>query len=281
MMRFGLAGYPLGHSLSPLIFRTAFEECELHGDYSLIQIHPENPRGLAEMLEKMREGQFDGLNITIPFKQRVMPLLDEITASARMIGAVNLIYVKEGELVGDNTDAAGFMADLSRWMTIDSVEQSKNALVLGAGGAARAVVFALAARGWKVTIAARNIDQANAIITQFQPAFSQIDALNLTKQEIGAGSVDWKLIVNSTPVGMHPVCDASPWPSGLQFPPGSTIYDLVYNPRETRFIREARRSHLTAISGIGMLVEQAALAFEKWTNRKFSRNGIFAALEGK
>ncbi len=165
----GLIGFPLGHSLSPKIQTAALKARGLHGDYSLFPISPEDKQGLKDLLARVRAGEIHGLNVTIPHKQNVIELMDELTPTAKFIGAVNTIYMRGKKLIGDNTDAPGFLSDLKRVMSVSQskIENRKSAIVLGAGGSARAVVYALCNDGWNVTIAARRIEQAQQLAEAF------------------------------------------------------------------------------------------------------------------
>lgn len=265
----GLVGYPLEHSLSPRIHAAALQSLPLEGEYLL---HPvEKPSGLQDVLEEMRLGKIQGLNVTIPYKNVVMPMLADLSPAARAIGAVNTVSFQGGMLLGDNTDANGFYADLKRlgWARIG--RPGRHALVLGAGGSARAVVFALAGAGWRVTIAARRQEQAAALVKNIQSSsepesnYGDLSGIRLDKDAIAALNPGLSLLVNATPVGMYPQVDASPWPEGLDFPPQAVLYDLVYNPAGTTLMRDAQSMGLQVANGIGMLVEQAALSLEIWT----------------
>ena len=262
----GLVGYPLDHSLSPIIHAAALTSCAIQGDYSLFPIRPDDLQGLQDLLARLRSKEIQGLNVTIPHKQKVIRYLDDLTPAARTIGAVNTIYLREGRLMGDNTDAPGFLTDLKKHLGDTIRDQHPTALVLGAGGAARAIVYALTQAGWEVTIAARRLTQSREIAGIFENVtVIEMDSLRFQR-------VEPQLIVNATPIGMAPDIDQTPWPAGLPFPAQAVVYDLVYNPRETKLIRDARAQGVTAISGVGMLVEQAALAFELWTGCKASRS---------
>ncbi|MDO9302105.1 MAG: hypothetical protein Q7T89_12010, partial [Anaerolineales bacterium] len=151
----GLIGYPLGHSLSPKIHGAALKACGLEGNYSLFPIHPDDKQGLKDLLARVRSGEITGLNVTIPHKQNVIDFMDELTPTAQTIGAVNTIYFRENQLIGDNTDAAGFLSDLKKFIGNREWGIGRPAFVLGAGGSARAVVYALLNDGWQVTLAAR------------------------------------------------------------------------------------------------------------------------------
>jgi len=278
MIQLGLIGYPLGHSLSPKIHAAALESCGLQGDYSLFPIHPDDQQGLNDLLARVRSGEITGLNVTVPHKQNVIPLLDEITPTAQDIGAVNTISMQNGKLIGDNTDAPGFFADLKKFLTTETQRHrdTKSVLVLGAGGSARAVVYALVNDDCDVTVAARRLMQAQELVAQFPNPNSRIS--NIEYKPTTLYSQLPTLIVNTTPLGMSPNIDASPWPDDLPFPPNAAIYDLVYNPRETKLVKDARAAGLPAATSLGMLIEQAALAFEIWTNCSPSRDILWDVL---
>lgn len=275
----GLIGYPVSHSLSPKIQNAALKFFSLEGDYSLFPIHPDDKQGLKDLLVCVRSGEITGLNVTIPHKQNVMELLDELTLTAKAIGAVNVIYRREDKLVGDNTDAPGFLADLKKFVNRETRKQGdRNALILGAGGSARAVIYALVHDGWKVTIAARRIEQAEQLSRSF-PGYefriSNIASLQLSTFQLSS----FQLIINTTPVGMFPNINQSPLPEDLSLAQETMIYDLIYNPRETKLVRDARMHGLQATTGLGMLVEQAALGFELWTGYNPPRDILWDAAE--
>jgi shikimate dehydrogenase len=278
----GVTGYPLGHSLSPRLHTAALRASGLQGEYRLYPIPPlpAGQEALEALIVSLRNGRLDGINVTIPHKQGVIPYLDVLTPSALQIGAVNTIFRRDGRLIGDNTDAPGFMADLYKKFPEPSISQS--ALVLGAGGSARAVVFALLTAGWHVTIAARRPEKAREIINgstfrNEQCAVIGLESLPEYIRNIAHFQREERdkktsrvhqplfLIVNTTPVGMLPDIEFSPWPKDLLFPIGAFVYDLVYNPVDTALVSAARSAGLAAASGLGMLIEQAALAFERWT----------------
>jgi len=267
----GLIGYPLGHSLSPKIHAAALSACGLQGTYSLFPLHPEDKQGLKDLLARVRSGEITGLNVTIPHKQNVIELMDELTPTAKAIGAVNTIYMRENKLIGDNTDAPGFLADLKR-VSNSSFIIPHSALVLGAGGSARAVVYALLNDGWNVMLAARRIEQAQQLANSFPKYTLQVADFSsfITHHS--------SLIVNTTPLGMTPNTETSPLPENVILSKYTFIYDLVYNPRETKLVRDARAQGLSATTGLGMLIEQAALAFEKWTGAKADRDAMQKAV---
>ena len=276
----GLTGWPLGHSLSPRLHTAALQAFGLEGEYRLYPVEPlpEGAAALGELAEKLRAGLLHGLNVTIPHKQAVLPLLDALSPAAQAVGAANTLLMRDGRLMGENTDVPGFLADLQARFGQHLSPTAGHALVLGAGGSARAVVYALAKAGWLVSVASRRLEQAQALIAGFQglPANSlEAIGLDLAAWEWFAQT---SLIINTTPLGMSPNPDASPWPEGLPFPQGAAVYDLVYNPRDTAFVRAARRAGLQAANGLGMLVEQAALSFELWTARPAPREVMYNAV---
>ena len=285
MIQLGLIGYPLSHSLSPVLHAAALKSLELDGEYQLYPVHPDDIDGLAELMDRIRRGTLDGLNVTIPHKQIVIPLLDELTPTAQAIGAVNTLFMRNGRLVGENTDAPGFLTDLNRSFALSPADKKgeKTALVLGAGGGARAVVYALLSDGWDVTLAVRRADleQAAVLIKSFKrdsgngsPRSVLLEAEALSPLLNGL-----RLMVNTTPLGMFPEVDNSPWPTGLAFPKDAAVYDIVFNPRETLFVRQARAAGLHAQTGLGMLVEQAARSFSIWTGQAPPRDVMFASVE--
>ena len=269
----GLIGYPLGHSLSPKIHAAALKACELDGNYSLFPIPPDDKQGLKDLLARVRSGEIHGLNVTIPHKQNVIEFMDELTPTAQAIGAVNTIYMRDNKLIGDNTDAPGFLSDLKKVNKETSTQVSRPAIVLGAGGSARAVLYALLNDGWNVTIAARRIEQAQQLASSFTNY--QLQVADFSAFSIHHSS----LLVNTTPLGMTPNTEASPLPENMVLSKNTFVYDLVYNPRETKLVRDARAQGLNASTGLGMLIEQAALAFEKWTGHNPPRDVLYQAVE--
>lgn len=272
MICLGLTGYPLDHSLSPRLHAAAFTACGREGEYALFPVHPGNRQALGDLLSRIRKGELAGLNVTIPHKQTVIEFLDGLTPTAQSIGAVNTVYLQEGRLIGDNTDAPGFFSDLKKLLTRAPQGPGPKALVFGAGGSARAVVYALLKDGWHITLAARRIEQAG----QLAACFPGVETTSPNLRSLQPA--DLQLIVNTTPLGMSPDTDRSPWPDGIPFPPRAAIYDLVYNPRQTKLVRDASRQGLPAATGLGMLVEQAALSFEIWTGCTPPRQAMIDAL---
>jgi shikimate dehydrogenase len=276
----GLIGYPLGHSLSPKIHTAALQASGLEGSYFLFPIPPEDKQGLKDLLLRLRTGEIHGLNVTIPHKQNVIEFMDELTPAAQAIGAVNTMYMRRDKLIGGNTDAPGFLSDLKKVMVDWRLEIGRSALVIGAGGSARAVVYALLNDGWNVTLAARRIEQAQQLAKAVSNYKLQVASYSdLRPLTFNLQLSTFNLIVNTTPLGMTPNTDSSPLPENTTLAKDTFVYDLVYNPRETKLIRIARAQGLNASTGLGMLIEQAALAFETWTGHNPPREVLYQAVE--
>jgi shikimate dehydrogenase len=259
--RVGIIGYPVGHSLSPKMHTAAFRTLRLNWDYSLLPVPSEQVPETIQMI--WREG-WRGINVTVPHKQGVISLLDRVTSHAEIIGAVNTIVNENGQLVGYNTDWIGFLEALQE-AGFDPT--NRRAVLLGAGGAARAVLYALLEQGGTVTIANRDERKAEALALEFSAHFARdIPVLSLNDTEgLQTALNDATLLVNSTSLGMSPYPSGDPLPSEIVIPTHLTIYDLVYNPRETQLLKRARAAGATGIDGLGMLVHQGAEAFRLWT----------------
>lgn len=270
-MRLAALGYPLAHSVSPAMHNAALEAVGLPDwCYESIPIEPER---LREAVAAVRGDDYAGANVTVPHKETIIPLLDGLTPVAEAIGAANTLVKRDGRLIGHNTDAAGLLADLF----LHEVHISDQpVLILGAGGAARAAVAACAGIGAQVRVIARSREKAEAL-----QAVAPIETHDWTPLGLLRACDDCALILNATPVGMAPQTGASPWLGGTPFPPEAFVYDLVYNPAVTLFVRQARAAGLRAATGLGMLIEQGALAFELWTGKSAPRSIMRQAAEQK
>lgn len=258
----GLFGWPVTHSISPQMHNAAFVACQMNWRYVAFSVPPERVPQAVAALPALG---LRGVNVTVPHKQAVMPHLDHWTAAAEAIGAVNTVIVSEdGQLTGDNTDAAGFIADLGAH---DFDPAGSRVLVIGAGGSSRAVVYGLAEAGARsVTVINRTVSRAVELAQTMQGYFPEIRiAAAVFPDEVDncAGSAD--LIVNCTSLGMDPNVEGLPWKEDVEFREGQTVYDLVYNPAMTRLLQLAAADGAAAIGGLGMLVYQGAIAWQKWT----------------
>lgn len=251
---YGLIGEKLGHSLSPTIHGGVLKRLNENSTYSLFEIKREN---LPAAVAGMKAMGCRGVNVTIPYKIEIMDCLDKISSEAEKIGAINTIAFTEDGLVGYNTDYYGFGLSLKR----AGIEvEGKTAVILGPGGAARAVVEYLMDNGMsEVTFVSRDPEKAAKKISGHRIiSYCELELL---------GNKD--IIINCTPCGMHPVTDAAPVSREIveKF---SAAVDLIYNPIETEFLKHAREAGLTYANGLFMLVGQAAAAQEIWHGQKFS-----------
>lgn len=259
---YGIIGDPVAHSLSPLMQNEAFAASGLDCCYIPLRVTADD---LPAAVAAVRLLGLGGVNVTIPHKERIIPCLDEVDRNAALIGAVNTIVNREGRLVGYNTDGAGFLASLRADDGFDPA--GKRVVLLGAGGAARAVSFGLVQSGVS-RLAIFDIigSRAERLATDLAAiAGCVITAGELAGDMLPVALGQADLLVNATPVGMFPNTQAEP-PVDLQGLTGRPlIYDLVYNPPETRLLREAAARGCQVLGGTGMLVYQGALAFELWT----------------
>lgn len=258
----GLFGWPVTHSISPQMHNAAFVARQMNWRYLAFAVPPERVPDAVAALPALG---LRGVNVTVPHKQAVMPHLQHWTPAAEAIGAVNTIVVeKDGQLTGDNTDGAGFIADLQA----HNVEpEGKRALVIGAGGSSRAVVYGLAEAGAEsVKILNRTVAKAADLAAIMQSYFPEISIDSAAFPDDVTGSAqDADLIVNCTSLGMEPRIEGLPWEENVEFHEDQIVYDLVYNPAMTRLLQLASTDGATAIGGLGMLVYQGAIAWEKWT----------------
>ena len=276
----GLLGGDVRFSLSLRLHNRAFSSLGLNWVYLPLPVQSGHETHLVEAVHGMRAMGFVGANVTMPFKESVIPHLDEITPSAHRIGAVNTIRITpDGRLIGGNTDAAGFISDLSaNGVSLDG----RPVVILGAGGAARAVVFGLAERGCgPMTIANRTPQRAERMVADLARYFPR-QPVSITPWPLRADNLaPGALIVNCTPVGMRgvrtPTGADSPWPA--RFTPDQVVVDLVYSPLVTPMLATARAHGARALTGLGMLVQQAALSFAWWTDEAPPVRQMQAALE--
>lgn len=244
---YALFGNPVGHSLSPLMHNAAFRRLGIRAQYAAIEVR--SPR---EAIEIIKTSGIDGASITVPFKTGIMDFLDEMSPEALGIGAVNTVVREKQRLLGFNTDWLGFMADLKEaGMKIKGTKFA----VLGAGGAARAVVYGIIREGGTPFIFNRSVEKGKALARDFGCSFRRLD------------DAPADVLVNTTPVGMHPLTEESP--VGKTFLSRfEWVIDLIYNPLETRLLREAGEAGCKVRSGVGMLVRQGAEQFRIWTGKE-------------
>jgi len=250
---YGVIADPVGHSLSPRIHNAAFAEVGLDAVYLPLWVEGDP----AAFVRAMREFEVDGYSVTIPHKQAVMAAADELEPLARRIGAVNtLLRRPDGRLFATNTDWTAGLASIEA-VVGEGWLRGKRALVLGAGGVGRAMAFGLLQRGADVTLADVDGARADALAAEVGAAVCPLGAV---------ASAACDLLLNCTPIGMHPNTDATPPARGL-LRPGLVVYDAVYNPLQTRLLHEAREAGCRTVAGIDHFVRQAVEQFELWTGR--------------
>ena len=252
-----LFAHPARHSLSPAMHDAALRAMGIQARYEARDVPPDQ---LKAALNALRGSNTWGVNLSIPHKERAFEIVDDVSDEARAIGAINTVIVRGDRLEGRNTDAPGFIEGLRESGVVVPVAA---VTVLGAGGAARGIVWGLKRAGaaW-VKVWNRSFDRAARLAEEFG-----VNAVS--DDELEAAVLESDLVVNATSVGLDDP-DASPlppgWlPSGSWFPDGPVVCDIVYRPLETRLLREAREAGLTTVGGLGMLVHQGALALEAWT----------------
>ena len=265
----GLIGWPVGHSLSPAMHNAAFDAVKLNWRYVPLSVPPRQIEAAVFALAALG---FRGANVTVPHKQAVISALDSVASNAGDLGAVNTLVLNRTEdqattIRGYNTDSEGFLAALEHKGVAPG--GLRNAVVIGAGGAARAIVHALLRSGnAKIAVLNRTFERAQALVLDLGLGVKEeprLRALPLTLETLGESAEAADLLVNATTVGMWPHVEQSIWPFQLRIPAHLTVFDLVYNPLQTRFLEQTQRSGARAISGYEMLVQQGALAFEIWT----------------
>jgi shikimate dehydrogenase len=262
---YGIFGHPLSHTLSPVFQEAGFKKVGLLAHYLVFDL---SEPFFKRAMKTLKKSQLKGFNLTIPYKQKVIPYLDWLTDSARAIGAVNTVYRFGKKWYGTNTDSEGFWLSLQKewkWKA-----KGKQALVLGAGGAARAVLYALASNGIQsIAISNRTEDRTQKLISDFVTLFPKTHFFS-TVLDRESSLAPFDLIVNTTSLGLNKkdktLLASSFIPSSAKG--GKYFVDLIYNPAETQFLKLARKKGHKTLNGLPMLLYQGARAFEIWTGKK-------------
>lgn len=268
----GVIGWPVKHSFSPLMHNTVLEHVGIDCVYLPLPVETGN---LQKAVDGIKSLGFIGANVTVPYKEEIMQYLDEIDLDAQRVGAVNTIVVKNGKLIGYNTDIGGFKAALSRH---HFEIKDKNVVMFGAGGAAKAIVYSLISSGCKsIKVGGRSKKK----VEKFTQSFS--DIANITAydwEEIDFRRAHWDvdLLVNTTPIGMDGIKDKSLPTFWTDVPLTAFAADIIYNPPITAFLRQARLRGCRGMNGLAMLVEQGALSFELWFGKEPPREIMYESL---
>jgi len=267
MKKLTVIGYPVGHSLSPVMHNAALEEVGLDKEfvYEKLEVLPEKEK-IEKFIESIRNREIFGSNVTIPHKKMVHDFVDELSDEAKLVGVVNTVYFAKGKVVGHSTDGIGCLKALEEKKVNVS---GKKVLILGAGGAARAITFALTQNDANVIVLNRSIEKAKELVDEVN------EKLNL-KNEFGStieirhhlGEVD--ICINCTPVGMRGKAEGETLVTKEQFASAKkdlVVMDLVYNPLKTKFLDNAQKAGCKTVDGLGMLVHQGAVGFKLWTGK--------------
>lgn len=255
-------GHPIEHSMSPIMHNAAIQDLGLDYLYVAFDVPPNK---LKEALKGLKTLNIKGINVTLPHKENAIKFIDKVDEIAQKIGAINTIKNEDSFLIGRNTDAEGANKAL---LDAGCEITGKNIVIIGAGGAAKAISYSLASDTKKITIINRTEDRAKKLVNELKSRmglnienkkYSEI----LLREEIGNADI----LINATPVGMFPTIDISPVSKKILH--GDLfVFDLIYNPLETQLIKDSKEIGCQTLSGLDMLVNQGALAFEWWTNRK-------------
>ena len=270
MKQLYVIGDPVAHSLSPLLHQTMIDQTGAAYRYDVRTVRPEE---LPAFVRWAKDGGCAGFNVTMPHKEAIRPLLDEVDTTAASCGAVNTVCIREGRAIGHNTDGTGFLDSLAGQ---GFYPQGRTVLLLGAGGAAKAVGHALAAAGaGRIIVCARRLERAAALAAQL-PGCGE--GIVLAQDAIQQAAAACDLLVNATPLGMA----GSPAFARLDFlqamPPHAVAYDLVYHPRRTALLEAAARQGLRTVGGIDLLIRQAVRAFTFFTGETPDTAALYDAL---
>lgn len=269
----GLLGWPVEHTMSPVIHNTAFAAAGL--DYVYVPL-PVKPSDVAAALTGLKALGFAGVNVTVPHKISVMNCIEKCDRSAELVGAVNTVVFQDGVATGYNTDMAGFINSLAAQKVTIS---GKNAVLLGAGGAARAVVCGLLEGGiGGLVVGAREERKAVEFVACFADK-NRLAGCDWQKQSFAQALAGCDILINCTPVGMYPHQEEAPLLDWDALNPGAAVCDLIYNPPVTSFLAQAAARGHKIVGGAGMLVEQGALAFSLWTGAKAPTDVMYEALD--
>ena len=265
-------GNPIEHSLSPPMHNAAYKQMGMDYVYVAFKIEKDN---LSHLIESAKTMGLVGLNVTIPYKTDIIEYLDEVDDTARRINAVNTIRFKDGMAKGYNTDGTGAVKSIEKYTEL----KNKKVLVLGAGGASKAITFTLLNHGINsLTIANRSRDNAIHLIDNLkkQTGFDQISYVDIEKADTILEDVD--IIINTTPIGMYPNVDADTPIKTEKINENHVVMDIIYNPLETKLLKNAKDNGATTISGTNMLINQGITAFEIFTDRTPSYESFEKAL---
>lgn len=267
---FGIIAHPVDHSLSPPMQQAAFDALGIDAEFLRFDVSPEE---LPDFIEKMHAEKISGCAVSLPNKEEILPYLDEMTTEAKAIGAVNTLFWKDGKLCGTNTDAPGFFAAVESSIGIIPSDSGQTGMtfsvaIIGAGGAARAMIYALKNAGMEVTIFNRTVEKAQQLAGEFDIRCESIEEFM---------AKNFSLVCNATSVGLKE--EKSPVPESSWENFSGTAFDAVFSPLHTLFLRDAKKNGANIITGETMLLEQGVHQFELWTKKKAPRESMNGALQ--
>ncbi len=272
--RLAVIGDPISHSLSPVLQNFLIEHFSLPFTYEALHV---TATDLPNLVARLRNGELAGVNVTIPHKQAIIPLLDELVYPADRIGAANTVRVTRGKLIGHNTDAIGFQRSLEK---ANIAVRNKGVLLLGAGGAAKAVTFALLEAGaLGIYLCNRNharAEQLRASLSSLEQERARVVPWEERAAIVQTQTIE--MVINATSVGMLAAKSDSPLPASA-LRNGTAVIDLIYNPAETLFSRHAKQAGATTLNGLSMLIYQGVAGLELWSGKKLDIEELYAALE--
>ena len=249
---YGIIGNPVSHSMSPAIHNAAFTEKGINNIYVPLKI-----TDIDTFMRECRKIDFQGFSVTIPHKESVLPLLDDLDPNARRIGAINTIVNRNGKLTGYNTDCMAAVMGLECSLKeTDEILNNKKVSIIGAGGAARAIAFGLKEKGCDITIFNRTTERAEKLSHDVKCKFESFEEIH---------QIDSDILVNTTSIGMFPNVDQTPVPKNI-LKEGMIVFDAVYNPIETRLLQDAKENGCHTVNGLSMFINQAAEQFRLWTD---------------
>lgn len=258
---YGIFGHPVEHTFSPGMHNSAFAALNMDACYVPFAVHPEKLRSAAAAVVSLN---LRGLNITVPHKEKIIPFLDDLSEEARLLGAVNTIEIREGRLIGHNTDGRGFLRSLREQARFNP--KGKTFLLVGSGGAARAVSFSLALSG-AGKILLHDLDKAKAdALARDVKRKTGVPVHSIDKDALSSSAAEADCLINATPLGLKKT-DPLPLPKGV-IEAGHLVCDLVYNPPVTPLLNAAKAAGAKVLPGIGMLLYQGVIAFEIWTGKR-------------
>jgi len=258
---YGIFGHPVEHTFSPGMHNAAFKKLGMNACYVAFAVPPERLGEAAKAVVPLGLG---GLNVTVPHKEKIIPFLDDLSEEARLIGAVNTIEVREGRLIGHNTDGRGFLRSLKEQVKYNP--RGKKFLFVGSGGAARAVGFSLALAGaGKIVFRDIDVEKAARLARDISEK-TGAESVAITEDHLAGAIAEADCLINATPMGLK---KGDPLPlSRVSIHKKHLVCDLVYNPPETQFLKAAKAQGARPFSGLGMLLYQGVIAFEIWTGKK-------------